>query len=162
MYARRLPDDDRARRGLTVGQVAWRAGVCNDRRPRRTACVRLSASYHDAGVPTRSSAATRWMDASTSTPLRARSHDVSESEFHMSALWNSSRPQTGLGTSGTRSRIRWARASSAATLTGLATASLASAIEPSRHRPNLVSKQAESASPSDSYWPLATTPRSSS
>src|SRR5205823_554252 len=34
---------------------------------------------------------------STSRPLRAISHEVSEFEFHISPVWSSSRPQTGVG-----------------------------------------------------------------
>ena len=44
--------------------------------------------------------------ASASRPLDSISHEISEFEFHISPAASSSRPQTGVGTSGTRSRIR--------------------------------------------------------
>ncbi len=56
---------------------------------------------------------------SVSTPARASSHEISELEFHMSPVCSSSRPHTGVGTDGTRSRTRCARARSFATRSGL-------------------------------------------
>jgi len=42
-----------------------------------------------------------WVD-STSSPLRARSHEIVEFEFHISPAPSSSRPQTGVGTCGAK------------------------------------------------------------
>src|SRR5918994_175314 len=52
-----------------------------------------------------------------SIPARARSHETTEFEFHISPVRRSSLPQTRGGTDGTRSRTRLARARSPATRT---------------------------------------------
>ena len=48
-----------------------------------------------------------WIDSAAS-PVRAISHEVTELEFHISPAPSSSRPQTGVGTDGTRSNSRCA------------------------------------------------------
>jgi hypothetical protein len=72
--------------------------------------------------------------ASVGRPLRASSQAIIEFEFHISPVRSSSRPQTGLGREPTSSRRRWATTGSWLSSWGLATASLASAITPSRQR----------------------------
>jgi hypothetical protein len=52
---------------------------------------------------------------SVSTPAHARSHETGELEFQMSPVPSSSRPQTAIGTDGTRLRTRCARVRSFAT-----------------------------------------------
>ena len=56
---------------------------------------------------------------STSRPLRAMSHEITEFEFHISPAWSSSRPQTGVGTPSTSSRKRSARPGSSVRRWGL-------------------------------------------
>jgi hypothetical protein len=64
------------------------------------------------------------------SPLRAISHEVTEFEFHISPAPSSSRPQTGVGTWGTRSSSRCARTGSSVKDCGLSTASPTSGIAP--------------------------------
>jgi hypothetical protein len=71
---------------------------------------------------------------SVSMPARARSHEISEFEFHISPVRSSSRPHTGVGTEGARSRTRCARTTSVATRTGPDTAWARSGMEPPRQR----------------------------
>jgi hypothetical protein len=71
---------------------------------------------------------------SVARPLRASNQEITELEFHISPVWSSSRPQTGLGSEPTRSSSRRATSGSSLTSCGLATASSASAITPSRQR----------------------------
>ena len=52
-----------------------------------------------------------------STPLCVSSQEVTEFEFHISPVPSSSRPHTGVGTDGTRSRSRWALAGSTSMVT---------------------------------------------
>jgi hypothetical protein len=67
-----------------------------------------------------------------SIPLLAMTHAMTEFEFHISPVFNSSRPHTGVGTNETTSRTRRARASSALNRCGLSTASATSGIRPPR------------------------------
>ena len=60
---------------------------------------------------------------STWSPLRAISQEINELEFHISPAWLSSRPQTSVGTAGTRSRTRCATNGSSVSCCGLSTAS---------------------------------------
>ena len=116
----RISREPRARDVLRVASMAeWCAAACHD----------------ETGVPT-------WRSTSGWRPERVGIHArtlkqprMSELEFHMSPVCSSSRPHTGVGTDGTRSRTRCAEARSFATRTGLDTASLASGMEPPRHRP---------------------------
>jgi hypothetical protein len=71
---------------------------------------------------------------STGRPLRAISQEVNELEFHVSPAWLSSRPQTSVGTAGTRSRTCCASNGSFVSCCGLSTASPISGITPSRQR----------------------------
>ena len=57
-----------------------------------------------------------------------------ELEFHMSPVYSSSRPQTGVGTDGTKSSTRRAPCGSSMTWRGLSTASATSGMKPSRQR----------------------------
>ena len=97
---------------------------------------------------------------SVSTPARTSSHEISELEFHMSPVCSSSRPHTGVGTDGTRSRTRCARARSFATRIGLATASFASGMEPPRHRRISYRNSRNRPAHLVPTGPSATTPRS--
>ncbi len=74
----------------------------------RLSAAGLAARRHDdAGVPAgRAPAGRRARSPPTSRPLRAISHEVTELEFHISPARSSSRPQTGVGTVGTRSSSR--------------------------------------------------------
>src|SRR5207344_3637242 len=72
--------------------------------------------------------------SSVSRPARTSSQEISELEFHMSPVCSSSRPHTGGGTGGTRSRTRCAGATSFATRIGPPTAAFASGMAPPRHR----------------------------
>ena len=74
-----------------------------------------------------------WID-STSSPLRAISHEFSEFEFHISPAPSSSRPQTGVGTCGTSSSSRRAQSGSSLRRCGLSTDSATSGMMPSRQR----------------------------
>ena len=69
-------------------------------------------------------------------PSRARaiSQEVSEFEFHISPVCNSSRPQTGRGTRGTSSSSRRTRSGSVVRRCGLSTASATSGMTPSCQR----------------------------
>jgi hypothetical protein len=69
-----------------------------------------------------------------STPLHASTHDTTEFEFHISPVSNSSRPQTGVGMHGNRSRTWRAKLTSSVNRTGLAIASCMSGMRPSRQR----------------------------
>ena len=60
---------------------------------------------------------------STSRPLRVISHEITEFEFHISPAADSSRPQTGVGMVGRRSRIRCANATSSDRAVSATTAS---------------------------------------
>jgi hypothetical protein len=71
---------------------------------------------------------------SVGKPAVAISQAITEFEFHISPAPDSSRPQTGVGMVGRRSRIRCANAASSDIRTGLAIASSASGIRPSRQR----------------------------
>jgi Domain of unknown function (DUF3459) len=71
---------------------------------------------------------------STSSPVRAISQEMIEFEFHISPARSSSRPQTGVGTSGTSSSSRRARSGSSLRRCGLSTASPRSGMTPSRQR----------------------------
>jgi len=62
------------------------------------------------------------------------SHEISEFEFHISPVPSSSRPQTGVGTRGTRSRTRAARARWRVSRRGGPTASSASGMHPPGQR----------------------------
>lgn len=63
-----------------------------------------------------------------SMPLRVSAQDTTELEFHISLVWKSSRPQTGVGISSSTSRTRRAHASEWDTRTGLAIAERMSGI----------------------------------
>ena len=100
------------------------------------------------------------MDHSTSSPLRTISHEVSEFEFHISPARNSSRPQTGVGTSGTSSSRRRAQAEIVAQA-ARAVDRLGDvgddAVAPAAH---LVPEEPEAAGGRAPTAPSATTPRS--
>ena len=98
---------------------------------------------------------------SVSMPARARSHEISEFEFHISPVRSSSRPHTGVGTEGARSRTRCARTMSVATRTGPDTAWARSEMEPPRQRRISYRKCRNRPSQLIPTGPPATTPRSS-
>jgi hypothetical protein len=98
---------------------------------------------------------------SVSMPARARSHEISEFEFHISPVRSSSRPHTGVGTEGARSRTRCARTMSVATRTGPDTAWARSGMEPPRQRRISYRKCRNRPSQLIPTGPPATTPRSS-
>jgi hypothetical protein len=98
---------------------------------------------------------------SSSIPLRAISQAITEFEFHMSPVWRSSRPHTGVGTCGTRSSTRCARARSSLRQRGLSTASSTSAIRPSRQRRISYRKIRNRPAQRVPTGPSATTPRRS-
>ena len=52
-------------------------------------------------------------------PLRVSAQDTTEFEFHISPVWNSSRPHTGVGISSRTSSTRRAQTSELDTRTGL-------------------------------------------
>jgi hypothetical protein len=108
------PADDRCPSGPTLG--GWRRAVT------RPAC-------HPGARPPAGGRI-----ASVGRPLWASSQAITELESHISPVPSSSRPQTGLGRLSTSARRRWATTGSSLNRWGLATASLASAITPSRQR----------------------------
>jgi hypothetical protein len=61
----------------------------------------LASCHHDPGAPAGSASACGGCTASTSKPLRAISHELSEFELHISPASSSSRRQIGVGTSAT-------------------------------------------------------------
>jgi hypothetical protein len=67
-------------------------------------------------------------------PARARSHDTSEFEFHISPPRSSSRPHVQMGNAGTSSRILDASLERLLTLTGPFTAAAMSGIVPPRQQ----------------------------
>lgn len=70
-----------------------------------------------------------------SMPLRVRTQDTTEFEFHISPTRASSRPHTAVGTEGSWSMIRTRRSGRVETRTGLSTAASMSGMTPSRqHR----------------------------
>ena len=119
-------------RGPGTG-VAGGAGSTGRRRRPRGCRGRASQIARPESQPGARPLGGGWMP-STSTPLRARSQETTELEFHISPACNSSRPHTGVGTSGTRSSTRWATAASGDTRTGLSIAHSSSGMTPSRHR----------------------------
>jgi len=74
-----------------------------------------------------------WID-SAERPQRAINQAIIELEFHISPAASSSRPQTAVGTWGTRSSTRCATAGSSVSRCGLSTASSASGMIPPHQR----------------------------
>ncbi len=71
-------------------------------------------------------------NVSAGSPPVVSSHEITEFEFHISPVPSSSRPQISAGTEATRSSSRRARRTSPLRDCGLATASAASGMIPSR------------------------------
>ena len=80
---------------------------------------------------------------STSSPLRAMSQAIVEFEFHISPACSASRPQTGVGTSGTSSSSRRAQSGSSLRRFGLSTASAMSAMSRSNLRASVGPRREE-------------------
>jgi exonuclease VII small subunit len=103
-------------RAASVG--VGRASSVGDAESRST---RVLAATAPAFQPGARPPAGGWID-STVRPLAPRSQDVTELQHHISPASSWSRPQTGVGTAGTRSRMRWASRSLRVSRRGLSTA----------------------------------------
>jgi hypothetical protein len=122
----RLPNVQR--RALAGGLLLQSDDAAIDRRAVATAflgAVRALASTRPPGGGRIDSAL---------RPQWTISHEITEFEFHISPARSSSRPHTGVGTDGMRSRTRCARPGSLVRRSGLSTASETSGITPSRQQ----------------------------